>query len=204
MTISTEERRKKQADRLKECMKLAGKRQADLIRLTKLRFDIPIKSGHLSMILKANRSLPDDYAECFASILGVDYGYLIGSDLFRADSYQDYLEKEKSQKGFRKAIQQMSQYDNYLVPYGYYVKFCLTDGLYGTNVTTYQIHHNEQMANIPDKEMKQFKKDVDAFIRLKMDALMDRYAFDPEPLSQIINDCIASGDATIIDSNDEK
>lgn len=201
MAINTDDKREAQASRLKECMKLSGRKQADLIRLTKLRFNIDVKSSHLSMILKAKRSLPDDYAEYFASILDVEYGYLIGSDLFRAESYQDYLEKEKSQKGFKKAIQQMSQYDSLIEPYGYYVKACLADGPEGSNVTTYQIHRNGQMANIPDKEMIQFKKDVDAFIRLKMDALMDRYRFDPEPLMEKYEEALANGE--VIDLTDK-
>lgn len=198
---STQKKRNAQAKRLKECMMLAGKKQTDLIRLTKSRYDVSIKSSLLTMILKAERSLADDYAEYFASILNVEYGYLIGSDLFRAESYKDYLEKEKSRKGFKKAIQQMSQYDPLIEPYGYYVKFCLADGPEGSNVTTYQIHHNGQMANIPDKEMIQFKKDVDAFIRLKMDALMDRYHFDPEPLMEMYEEALANGE--VIDLTDK-
>lgn len=201
MAISTEEKRKVQADRLKECMNLAGKKQTDLIRLTKLRFNIDIKSGHLSMILKGKRSLPDDYAEYFASILEVEYGYLTGSDMFRAESYQQFSDAEESSRQIKEVAKQMSQYDYLIVPCGYYVHSCIADGPEGTNATTYQIHHNGQMAHIPDKEMKKFKKAIDEQIQLRMDALMDKYEFDLEPLMQMFEEAKANGE--VIDLTDK-
>lgn len=178
MTKTTEEKREIQAKRLQECMDLAGKKQSDLIRLTKHRYDIEIKSGHLSMILSADRSLPDDYAEYFSEILDVDYGYLIGSDLFVADSYADYLTIngtiETMSDQLDSDLIELRKYNYYLLPCGY--KAIEATFTPEGKPTEYRIAHNGNEAMISASEMQKFKKAIDEQIRLRMDALMARYS----------------------------
>lgn len=177
MVMNTKDKRTAQAKRLSDAMKQAGKRQTDLIRLTKLRFDIPIKSGHLSMILKAERSLPDDYAEYFASILGIDYGYLTGADKYIASSYDEYLDLMGTPDNWKERLQadvaELHKYDFYLDACGYKVieaNFA-PDGA----VEEYKIRHMGKEATIPADKMMDFKMDVDEYIQKALDPLVKKY-----------------------------
>lgn len=202
MKLSTNEKNKLSGNRLKECMDLREKKATELSRWIEDKGFI-CSDKYISLIKNGKRPISPSNAYLFAECLKIDSGYLLGKDDFRAESYQDYLEKEESNRQVKKVAQQMSKYDYLLEPYGYYVRSCLADGPDGTNTTTYQIQHNDQMAHIPDKEMKKFKKDVDDFIRLKMDALMDKYEFDLESLRRKAEEAIANGNVTIV-SPDEK
>ena len=182
MTISTDDKRKALADRLNECMELNGKTQADLIRHTKEDYGVLIKSGYLSMILQGKRTLPEDYAEYFSNILGVEYGYLIGSDKFVAKSYEDFrtitgtietvmeqlhLEMEEKRK----------KYDTFLVPCGYKTEaFFAPDG----TPVEYKIKYKStstrwKYVTISAQEMEQFRKDVENYIHGQVSLMINRH-----------------------------
>lgn len=177
--MATSKNRKKQAerlstirgfqgDRLGDCLELRKKTQAYLIKKYEEEFHVKIPSSHLSMIKKGNRSLPYDYAIAFSKYLDVDSGYLLGSDRFKAESYDEYLEIKEARENISRVEEIRPMLERYLKPNGYSIVGYGPDGDDESNLEEYSfsIKHGNNIYSLSYNELVQFNMHVDVYVKL--------------------------------------
>lgn len=157
--------------RLEECMKMRGLSQADLRHMFKKEFSFEIPRSHLSYILSGQRSLPRDYAEDFADLLSIDIGYLLGSDGFRAENYEEFLGIEEDKKDIKELQQAIDRFNYYLSPNGYSVI-----GASGDSDTkeyeSFSLKHGNDYCWVDAEDMERFVENVSNYISRSIDILI--------------------------------
>lgn len=174
--------KKASGSRLKECMDAKGIKNGEMCAKMSIQFQDSFSEQYLAQMRSGSSAISKKRAFRFAEILEIDADYLLGKDGFKAASYKEYLQLIEDRSRFKDAISEMKKYDHYLECCGYYVVGSNGDG---TQTTEYQIQRKRKskdapnLALIPADEMEQFKREVDKFIRLKMDALMMEHELHP-------------------------
>ena len=176
--LSPNEINKLSGNRLKECMDLKEKKASELSRWIEGKGFI-CSDKYISLIKNGHRPISPSNAYLFAEFLGVDSGYLLGKDFWLAQSYDEYQgivnDMEKQLKQQEADLEKLHLYDNYLKPCGY--KVDMTINLDG-GPPSYKIIGKGKTVVFSEDEMKKFKREIDKYIKLKMDALMLEHKID--------------------------
>lgn len=169
---------KASGERLKECMKLKYFTNAEMCAQMSAKFGKNFSEQYLSQMRSGACPISSKNAFCFAEILKIDAGYLLGKDSFISNSYVEYLDWAGFKNQLQDDIEDSHEYDAYLIPNGYKVDSRAVD--LGNNMSGYKISHKRKIAVIPDDKMQEFKRRVDRFIRTEMDALIDDCELDKD------------------------
>lgn len=175
--MNTQEIREKQADRLDECLKMRKMTQADLIREYYEQFHLEIPSSHMSMIKKAKRSLPHDYAIAFSEYLRIDSGYLLGIDNFTAANYQEYELILDAEKAIPEHRELRNKYGYYLQPVRAKIVNTITSDEPSEDAYI-KLNYKKNNVIVSATEMDAFNKEVEKYIEAALTHLMLKHKYD--------------------------
>lgn len=120
---SLDRQRTEVAKRLREILKEKKMKQATLRRETFTRFDRKITAAQLSQIVNGTRTLQPDFCRIFSEILGIEPGYLMGTDDFHAQDYRDFINRygSEAQSQHERENAERTKYDRILGLIGFEV-----------------------------------------------------------------------------------
>lgn len=180
--------REKTGERLVELMNEKHMSNTYLLQKAKLI----MTPQQFSQIKKKRRTLQREDAIKLSEVFGIDPGYLLGIDGFKATSYNEYIQIINDKSDFQKGLECVHHYD-YIINLinGYRLVGAtpddesadytyLGDSVTGKNSDNISVIRSGIVATIPASEMERFEHDVLDYIKVRFDALMMRYRDEEE------------------------